>query len=77
MDSFLHPVVFAALFVLFLSAVAAYVLGEFLGARGASKRWTAATGIELEELDAGAYDGLLARLRQEVTRARTARTKPA
>ena len=77
MDIFSDPRVMIALFVLFLSAVTAYAVGHLLGAREATKQWTAATGIELEELDAGTYNRQLAQLRQEVTRARTAPTKRA
>jgi len=77
MDIFLDSRVMVVLFVLFLSAVTAWAVGHLLGAREASKRWTSVTGIELEELEAGTYDRQLAQLRQEVTRARTARTKRA
>ncbi len=73
MDPFLDPLVMTALFVLFLSAIVAYALGHLQGVREASKPWTEATGIELEELDAGTYKTQLARLREEVARARTAR----
>jgi len=77
MDVFLHPLVMIALLVLFLSAITAYTVGSFLGVREASKQWTAATGIELEELDAGTYARQLAQLRREVARARTPHTKRA
>ncbi len=72
MDWILTPRVMLGIFAAFVGFIVLYEIGRLMGARQASKMWTAVTGISLEELEARAFKSQLDHLQDAVKRARKA-----
>jgi hypothetical protein len=73
MDWILNPRTMLGIFAAFVGLIVLYEVGRLMGARQASKIWTAVTGISLEELEAQTFKSQLDHLQAAIERARKAR----
>lgn len=72
MDSFLSPTGMLGIFAAVVGFIVLYEIGRLMGARQASKMWTAVTGMSLEELEARTFEKQLEHLQDAIERARKA-----
>jgi membrane protein DedA with SNARE-associated domain len=72
MDSFLNPTAMLGIFAAVIGFIVLYEIGRLMGARQASKIWTAVTGISLEELEARTFKNQLDHLQDAIKRTRKA-----